>query len=275
MQESPFPNLPGYGLGGESQGDVDLHEVLELEEIDTDLYRAPFVDARWPTLYGGQVLAQALLAAGRTVGERLPHSLHGYFLRGGSPGRPTVFRVDRDREGRTYAARRVVALQGGEVILNLSASFTLPDTGPELQLDAPPPLDDPETLPVYVFPGLLDFEARMPEQPVEDTPWPLRYWARAAHRLGEDRLMHAAALTYLSDTSSGVGYIEADVRGNLTSLDHAMWFHRDVDLDDWVLVELVPHVVGGGRGWYTGSVFDRTGVLVASLTQESLFRYNR
>jgi acyl-CoA thioesterase-2 len=258
------------------QLDVALDDVLHLEEIDRDLFRATYAEPRWPVLYGGQVLALALLAAGRTVSqERTPHSLHGYFLRPGSAARPTVFRVERDREGRTYAARRVVALQGGEVILNLSTSFSAPDSGPEVQLDRAPELEGPEGLESEVAAGLFGFETRIPPQPFDRSVYPVHYWARATAPVSGGALGHAAALTYLSDSSSGVAHVDPDRLGGLTSLDHALWFHRPVRMDEWVLVELVPHVVGGGRGWYTGNVYDAAGVLVASLAQQSLFRDQR
>jgi len=197
-----------------------LDDVLDLEEIDRDLYRSLLVYPDEYALYGGQVAAQALLAAGRTVdAERVPHSLHCYFLRSGNAERPTVFRVDRDRDGRSFSARRV-----------------------------PPEQDHPAAV------------------------WPVRFWSRATVRLPDDPMVHACVLTYLSDISSGAHAVEGAAEWSATSLDHALWFHRPVRMDDWVLMDLVPHTVAASRGWYTGTVHDSAGRLAASLTQEVLTR---
>ena len=252
-----------------------LDDVLELEEIDRDLYRSRLVYPDRYALYGGQVAAQALLAAGRTVDpDRLPHSLHCYFLRSGDASRPTVFRVDRDRDGRSFSARRVVAIQGGEVLASLSCSFTPPADGPDVQVEpAPVRGGEPGGLPLYEPGRLFDMECRVP--PEQDHPaavWPARFWSRATAVLPDDPLVHACVLTYLSDISSGVGAIEGAEDWTATSLDHAVWFHRPVRMDDWVLMDLVPHSVAACRGWYTGTVHDRGGRLVASLTQETLAR---
>ena len=255
-----------------------LVDVLDLEEIDRDLYRSLLVYPDEYALYGGQVAAQALLAAGRTVAaDRMPHSLHCYFLRSGNARRPTVFRVDRDRDGRSFSARRVVALQGGEVLASVSCSFTPPAEGPDVQVEASPvTLGEPTAMPLYEPGRLFDMECRVPSE--QDHPaavWPVRFWARATVPLADDPLVHACVLTYLSDISSGVGAIEGAAGWTATSLDHAVWFHRPVAMDDWVLMDLVPHTVAAARGWYTGTVHDGSGRLVASLTQETLARRRR
>ncbi|MFF2508146.1 acyl-CoA thioesterase [Streptomyces sp. NPDC058067] len=252
---------------------VSLAELLDLEKIDSDLFRGNTVLDEPFSLYGGQVAAQALVAAGQTVDDdRPPHSVHGYFLRAGDAGRPTVFRVDRDRDGRSFSARRVVALQDGQVIFNMSASFHAREEGKDVQVSPAPDAGPPDALPAALLPRLVSFEAREPAQPYPDARWPTRFWARCTAQLGDDPLLHAAALTYLSDALSGLVSL-ADREGSpMSSLDHAVWFHRPARLDDWVLLDLVPHTVAGGRGWYTGTVSGSDGGLRASLTQEQLFR---
>jgi acyl-CoA thioesterase-2 len=263
---------------GPVRPDVDLLELLALEPIERDLFRANAVFDDPYALYGGQVAAQALLAAGATVPTgRLPHSLHGYYLRGGDASHPTVFRVDRDRDGRSFSARRVVAIQRGEVIFNMAASFHEPQrSGPDLQAEPAPEAGDPDDLPKYPFPRLTSMEGALPEQPYPDVPVPVRFWARCGTELPDDPMLHAGVLTYLSDISTGLIPLrdEGDHSDHRPgpSLDHAVWFHRPVDMNQWVLLDLVPHSVFGGRGWYTGSLHTRAGALVASLTQEQLYR---
>ncbi|MGY1650713.1 acyl-CoA thioesterase [Geodermatophilus sp. SYSU D01119] len=257
-------------------GDPTLLDVLTLEEVDRDLYRSTLLFADPFPLYGGQVAAQALLAAGRTVApDRLPHSLHGYFLRSGDAARPAVFHVDRDRDGGSFSARRVVAVQGGEVVLSMSASFQAPTAGPDLQVAAAPAAEDPADAEPVQLPRLFSFEGRRPSQPYPDASWPTRFWARATVPLPDDPLLHACALLYLSDIGTGLSALPEGEAAPGPTLDHAVWFHRPARLDEWVLVDLVPHTVAGGRGWYTGAVTTADGVLAASLTQETLFRPGR
>ncbi|MFB4319245.1 acyl-CoA thioesterase [Actinomadura sp. 21ATH] len=250
-------------------------DLLALEELDRDLYRTTVAfDDPYP-LYGGQVAAQALRAAGGTVPEgRLPHSLHGYYLRGGDAARPTIFRVDRDRDGRSFSARRVVALQGGEVIFNMSASFHTPEDDDDRQAHPMPAAPPPEESAGDALPRLFSLEGRVPPQPYE-SDWPTRMWARSTLPLPADPLVHACVLTYLSDISSGLAALHDGPGRSGSSLDHAVWFHRPVRMDDWVLMDLVPHTVAAGRGWYTGSIHAHDGTLAASLTQEALFRTPR
>ncbi|MGY1615489.1 acyl-CoA thioesterase [Geodermatophilus sp. SYSU D00691] len=253
--------------------DPTLLDVLDLEEIDRDLYRSTLVFADPFPLYGGQVAAQALLAAGRTVEpDRLPHSLHGYFLRSGDAARPTVFRVDRDRDGRSFSARRVVALQGGEVVFSMSASFAAAAEGPEVAVDPAPDAEPPDGLPAHTLPRLFSMEGRLPSQPYPDGHWPTRFWARTSVPLPDDRLVHSCVLTYLSDIGTGLSALPDDEASPGASIDHAVWFHRPARLDDWVLMDLVPHTVSAGRGWYSGSLTTADGTLAASLAQETLFR---
>ncbi|TQM11365.1 acyl-CoA thioesterase [Pseudonocardia kunmingensis] len=254
-----------------------LLDLLTLEPLERDLYRATTVfDDPFP-LYGGQVAAQALQAAGDTVSEdRAPHSLHCYYLRGGDASQPTIFRVERDRDGRSYSARRVVAVQGGEAIFTMSASFHVSEPGADRQVDPAPEATDPGELPPFVLPRLFSMEGRLPPQ-AAPAPWPTRFWARHRGELAQTPLLHAGVLTYLSDISSGLSPLRAEAWGSRSgaSLDHAVWFHRRIRMDDWVLLDLVPHTVAAGRGWYTGTVHSRDGVLGASLTQECLFRQER
>ncbi|MCW2526926.1 MAG: putative acyl-CoA thioesterase [Pseudonocardiales bacterium] len=251
-----------------------LLDLLTLEEVDKDLYRANTVFSEPYPLYGGQVAAQALLAAGLTVeAGRHPHSLHGYFLRSGNAGRPTIFHVDRDRDGRSFSARRVVAVQGGEVLFNMSCSFHVAEDGLDLQMVPAPPQHDPETMPDVTLSRLFSVETRAPaEQPFRDPAWPTLFWARSKVPLPEDPLINSCVLTYISDVGSGLAGAPGAAQAAGSSLDHAMWFHRPPRLDDWVIINLVPTAISGGRGHYTGSVHDPAGRLVASLSQEALYR---
>jgi acyl-CoA thioesterase-2 len=252
---------------------VTVLDLLDLEEIDQDLYRAASVVDEPLPLYGGQVAAQALYAAGLTVpAERIPHSLHGYFLRGGATAESTLFRVDRDRDGRSYSARRVTAIQDGKVIFSLSASFVAPESGADHEADAVPDVPPAAELGVARLPRLVSFEARLPPQVHTRAEWPTRFWARCTVRLPDSPLVHACVLTYLSDISSGLLALHDGMETTGPSIDHAVWFHRPVRLDDWVLTDLVPHTVAGGRGWYTGTLRGADGTLAASIAQEALFR---
>ncbi|MCK9900716.1 acyl-CoA thioesterase II [Parafrankia colletiae] len=248
-------------------------DLMDLEEIDRDLFRVRVVfDDRY-ALYGGQVAAQALLAAGRTVPEgRVPHSLHGYYLRLGDASRPTIFRVDRDRDGRSFSARRVVAVQGGKVIFNMSVSFQVPEPGVDVTAEPMPPLAAPDTLTEVRLSRPVSFEARAERAPAPGVDFPTRLWARCTTALPDDPLLHAVILTYLSDSVAGLAPYHSATARSGSSLDHAVWFHRHIRMDDWVLMDHVPRTIAGGRGWYTGTIHARDGVLGASLAQEALFR---
>ncbi|HUZ23859.1 MAG TPA: acyl-CoA thioesterase domain-containing protein [Streptosporangiaceae bacterium] len=259
---------------GWSESGADLLDVLALEPIEQNLYRANLVFAQEHALYGGQVAAQALRAAGLTVDpERHVHSLHGYFLRKGDSQIPTVYQVFRDRDGRSFSARRVVAIQRGAVIFNMSASFHVRQDGWASQTEPMPAAEPPVGLPASDLHRLFSMEGRIPTQPFADrTPLPTRFWARATVPLGDDPLVHACALAYLSDILTGVLPAEDGSARPGPSLDHAVWFHGAVDLNDWTLSDYHPRVSGHGRGWYTGSIFNSGGTLVASIAQETLFR---
>jgi acyl-CoA thioesterase II len=259
-------------------GDLpSILELLDLEYIEEDIYRSCVTYPEPHRLFGGQVAAQALYAAGKTVPPgRLPHSLHGYFLRSGDTQRPTLFRVDRDRDGGASSARRVVAIQNGEVIFSMAASFARPRPidEPLLDRDATPAAPFPAVgdLAVQAYPRHPSFEfrhdpslARLPE----------RFWIRCLERLGspeEEPLLHAAVLTYISDISTGLIRLEPPGYAAASSIDHAVWFHRPARMDGWIWQEMRPETVAGGRGWYTGACYRPDGARVASIAQEALFR---
>ena len=250
-----------------------MRDLLTVERIEEDLFRSTTVVDEEYTLYGGQVAAQALRAAGSTVDpDRPPHSLHGYFLRPGDPVMPTVFTVYRDRDGRSFSARRVVAIQHGKVIFNMAASFHVGRETSSAQAEPMPDVPKPEQCPAYRIPRLCSFEGRLPEQPFAAARHPTRFWGRATADLSDDPLTHACVLTYLSDISSGVLPSADGTEGPGPSVDHAVWFHDRADLNDWVLSDYRPRFVGSGRGSYTGSLFAADGRLVASVAQETLFR---
>ena len=261
------PAGPGGGDGPTAT------ELLELEEIDRDLYRArsAFPDRLNYNLYGGQVAAQALRAAGLTVApDREPHSLHGYFLRPGDPSRLTVFQVFRDRDGRSFSARRVVALQHGEVIFNMSASFHATRDGYDEQVHDAPAVPGPEECRPFDIPRLYSVESRVAPRPAE-TGWPMRLWARCTVALPDDPLLHACVLTYLSDVVAGLAPLRGAEYHSGPSLDHSVWSHRPARMDDWVLLDLAPNSAARGRGWYTGALYTTGGRLAASIAQEVLF----
>lgn len=249
-----------------------LLDLLALEKVEEDCFRANYTFEETEHLYGGQVAAQALLAAGLTVDpDRTPHSLHGYFLRAGDASRPTVFQVDRDRDGRSFSARRVVAIQRGEVIFSTSISFATGGTGMDEQSPALPTVTAPEECVVWNAPRMFSVDARIPPED-ELTEWPSRFWSRFTAGIGTDPLINAAAMTYLSDFSAALHTFETDGFLPAASLDHAVWFHRPVQMDDWVFTEYDGRAIVGNRGLYTGSYFDRSGRLVASMAQEALYR---
>ena len=253
-------------------GAVDLRAALAVERIEDDLFRANFVQVEEYPLYGGQVAAQALAAAGATVpAGRQPHSLHGYFLRRGEADRPTMLRVERDRDGRSFSARRVVAVQQGKVIFNLAASFHDTAAEPVHQWVEAPALARPEELGELNMLRYPAVEVRAEPQPAGRLQLPHRFWARVRHPLPADPLAHACALTYVSDLSTGLRERLPDI-APAASLDHALWIHRVPRADDWLLVELTGLAVAGRRGHYSGSIFTPDGRLVASLAQEMLIR---
>ncbi|MFG2650530.1 acyl-CoA thioesterase [Streptomyces sp. NPDC048436] len=256
-----------------TQARCTLSDLLVVEETGENRYRADVVVTEPFSLYGGQLAAQALLAAGLTVPERqLPHSLHAAYLRPGDTTRPVDFEVERTRDGISFGARRVVARQHGRVVFTMSASFHEPSAGQDTQLgDAPAPTPPEESEPFEMrrFPLI---EWRLPAQ---TQPWgrglPTRLWARAKDTLPGSPLLDACALTYVSDVSTGISGVSGGGRYAGITLDHAVWFHRPVSFDSWVLLDMVPRTVAQGRGWYSGGMYTAEGTLAASLAQETLF----
>ncbi len=257
----------------------DLAELLDLEHLDRDLFRGenePGAKGRF-SLYGGQVAAQALRAAGATVApERLPHSLHGYFLRPGLVDRPVIFHVDRDRDGGSFSARHVRAVQDGSVIFSMVASFHEATDAPTFDAVATRGGDDPEMLPARrsMSPSLVEVRevtrTRIVGGQIRHSD---RLWVRAATPLSDDPLLHACGLTYVSDLGSGFGQVEvAGLAAGGPSIDHSLWFHEPIRADEWMLLELSPMKARGSRGLYTGSLRGVDGRLGVMITQEMLLR---
>ena len=275
-----------------------LLTILDLEPIELDIFRGTSPDEKLQRVFGGQVAGQALVAAGRTVpSDRHVHSLHAYFLRPGDPAIPIVYEVDRMRDGRSFATRRVVAVQHGKPIFNLSASFQLDQPGVEHQIDMPAGVPAPEELPTfhqrfapyqhelgawYTRPRPVDvrYVADPPRAALDKGPQKPRsqVWLRADGRLPDDPLLHVCIATYASDMmlldSVLLPHGLAWQAGNLTgaSLDHAMGFHRPVRADDWMLYDQWSPSASGSRGLAAGRMWRRDGSLAVSVVQEGLIR---
>jgi acyl-CoA thioesterase-2 len=254
-----------------------LAALLDLEVLDRDLFRGenePGAGSRM-SLYGGQVAAQALRAAGATVPpERLPHSLHGYFLRPGRVDRPVILQVDRDRDGGSFSARHVRAVQDGEVIFSMVASFHAREES--ATFDAVPTRGgaDPDTLTSRPSPFLVEVRevtrTRIGDGQVRHSD---SLWVRASSPLPDDPLVHACAVTYVSDLGSGFGQVEVPgLPAGGPSIDHSLWFHDPIRADEWMLLELWPLKALGSRGVYSGSLRSEDGRLGVLLTQEMLLR---
>jgi acyl-CoA thioesterase-2 len=253
-----------------------LLELLELERTGDRTFAAGYVFPDPYPLFGGQVAAQALRAAEQTLESgRFPHSLHGYFLRPGNAAIPTELEVEIERDGRAFSSRRVTAVQAGKAIFTMSASFHVDEDGPSEQCAEVPAVTRPSEAEEWRVPRLFSFEGRVAEQDFPHEEMRSRFWARCTADLGDDRFLHACAVTYFADITNAVAHFDTDTHRSSPSLDYSMWFHRPVRADRWMLLDLVPHVVAQGRGWYTGSVFQEDGMLVTSLAQESLFREGR
>lgn len=277
----------------------DLVRLLELEAIEHNIYRGRNRDIGTGRIYGGQVLAQALVAARKTVDEARPaHSFHAYFILAGDLEIPVVYFVDRLRDGGSYTTRRVTAIQHGNAIFNMSASFHAPEESPAHQAempDVPPPeslrselarvRERAERIPEELRSVLtqdrpLDFrpvEARDPFEP--GPPEPVRHtWVRTIGSVGDEALHHQAVLAYASDYGllgaalqpHGVTFRDPGVM--VASLDHSIWFHRPFRVDEWLLFAVDSPTSGGGRGFARGTFFTREGELVASVAQEGVVR---
>jgi len=271
-----------------------LVELLDLEPIEVNLFRGVSPDEDRQRVFGGQVAGQALMSAGRTVDHGLPHSLHAYFLRPGDPSVPILYQVDRIRDGRSFTTRRVVAIQHGRAIFNLSASFHIPEGGLEHQVEMPdvPPPEELETLSQRVasFQGdLSDWLTRprpidqrhigpLPFAPGASREPAQRLWIRADGDLPDDPLLHACVATYASDMSLFDTMLAPhrvqwdDTRFMGASLDHCMWFHRPFRADEWLLYDMESPTAYGARGLARGFLFTRAGSLAVSLVQEGLMR---
>jgi acyl-CoA thioesterase-2 len=278
-----------------------LISLLDLEELEVNIFRGKSPKEERQRVFGGQVAGQALVAAGRTVDASVVHSLHAYFLRPGDPTIPILYEVDRIRDGKSFSTRRVVAIQHGQPIFHLSASFQHPEEGVE-HMATMPEAPDPESLQTFrerMEPHLEDASDDMRrwfarERPIdvrevdpmnefapEKRPPRQLVWIRADGRLPDDLLLHQCVMAYASDMSlldtttlpHALSWWDPNVQ--MASLDHAMWFHRPFRADEWLLYAQESPSASGARGFATGSFFTRDGRLVASVAQEGLIRLRR
>lgn len=258
----------------------DLASLLELERVKPDAFLGAGPHLGWPRIYGGQVVAQALRAAGLTVdAPHRVHSLHAYFVRAGDEREPVLYEVDRVRDGRSFTTRQVVAYQAGGAILNLIASFQAAEDGEDAQAIRPPPDVEPPDA-VADSPTDLLFEHKIVRSQREPIPEQVT-WMRVPENLGDDPMVHACALAYESDEDLlGVAVMPHSLGGQweslmCASLDHAIWFHRPVLATDWLLFALSGHGVASARGMAVARVFTQSGVHVATIAQEGLVRVLR
>ncbi|GHF96765.1 acyl-CoA thioesterase [Streptomyces thermodiastaticus] len=287
-----------------SQALRSLLDLLDLERIEQDIFRGSSRPAVVPRVFGGQVAAQAMVAAGRTVpADRFAHSLHAYFLRPGDPGAPIVYTVDRIRDGRSFTTRRVVAVQHGQPVFHLSASFQVYEEG--LDHQAPmPAAPDPETLPTsperlrgygHLAPEVVERFLRAREavdlRYVDEPPYGRfgepreprsQVWFRTNGKLDDDPLLHVVLATYVSDMTLLDSVLLAHGRGGWAvgdvvgaSLDHAMWFHRPFRADEWLLYDQQSPSASGGRGLGQARIYTQDGRLAISVIQEGVVRVPR
>ena len=276
----------------------DLLHLLKLERIETNIFRGESLDIGGAQVFGGQVLGQALSAAQHTVDNRRAHSLHAYFLRRGDMNAPIIYDVDRSRDGGSFSVRRVVAIQHGRPIFNFAASFQSPEIGLEHAAEMPD-IEGPEGLPdlTEVAPQILkkipekmhrfltakrafEFRPLAPMDFISPEPRaPRKYvWIRAVDALPDEQALHQNLLAYVSDyellgtATLPHGLPFGQGRVLMASLDHAMWFHRDVKIDDWLLYAMDSPNASGARGLARGQIFARDRTLVASTVQEGLVR---
>ncbi len=279
----------------------DLLTLLELEPLEVNLFRGESRDIGSAQVFGGQVLGQALSAASATIEGRVVHSLHAYFLRRGDFNAPIIYQVDRSLDGHSFSNRRVVAIQHGAPIFNMAASFQVLEDGFEHQIempDVPPPeaLADSSRPPPELLARLSERMRRFVEQP---RPFEFRIvqpldfvspqksrparqiWFRAVGEVPDGERLHRCLLAYLSDyfllDTATLPHGASPFSGSLimASIDHAMWFHRALRVDDWLLYAVESPSASGARGFARASVFSRDGRLVASTAQEGLVRIKR
>ncbi|MHB1087154.1 MAG: acyl-CoA thioesterase II [Acidimicrobiales bacterium] len=271
-----------------------LVNLLDLETIEVNTYRGRHPEEERQRTFGGQVAAQALMAAGRTVEHGAVHSLHSYFLRPGDPRIPILYEVDRIRDGKSFTTRRVVAIQHGRAIYNMQASFHSEEQSLEHQFEMPD-VPGPETIKpllerVQSEFGDIDewFKRQHPidQRFIGELPWsPLRskeprqrLWIKADGELPDDPLLHACVIAYASDMSlfdailapHSIRWDDGTFMG--ASLDHCMWFHRNVRADEWLLYDTDSPIAHGGRGLARGFLFNQAGELQVSMVQEGLTR---
>ena len=275
---------------------ADVLSVLELEPLEWNLFRGESRDIGSPQVFGGQVLGQALMAASRTVSGRTVHSLHAYFLRRGDFNAPIVYEVDRSRDGHSFSSRRVTAIQHGEQIFNMAASFQLSEPGLEHQaampaVPAPESLPDSGTVPpelaarlpprmqrLLATPRPFEFRSVQPLLQLAQAAPARQIWFRAVSRVPDDETLHRCLLAYVSDfylletATLPHGISSLSGKAVVASIDHAMWFHRPLRVDDWLLYAVESPSASGSRGFARASVFARDGRLVASTAQEGLVR---
>ncbi|WJR69194.1 acyl-CoA thioesterase II [Neorhizobium sp. CSC1952] len=276
-----------------------LIATLDLEKIEENLYRGVSPDVGWQRVFGGQVIAQALMAAQRTVdADRFVHSLHAYFMRPGDPSVPILYQVERIRDGSSFTTRRVVAVQHGKAIFSMSASFQIEEEGYEHQIDMPAVTQPEDLMAEKEFKELFLKHAPEPvrrywarERPIEIRPTSLAHyltrdkleprqdiWVRTVGAVPADRHYQAAVLAWLSDMTlldaslypHGTSIFDPALQA--ASLDHAMWFHRPFAFDDWLLYTQDSPSASGARGMTRGSIYSRSGTLIASVAQEGLIR---
>jgi acyl-CoA thioesterase-2 len=278
---------------------ADLLRLFDLEELEDDLFRGESQDIGTPQVFGGQVLAQALEAGSRTVAaDRGAHSLHAYFLRPGDVNAPIVYQIDHALDGRSFSNRRVIALQHGKQIFNMTASFQRAEEGLEHRA-VMPDVQGPDDLPDFQDLRQVDID-KYPDKVqrflkhrhpflVRVVPHeagggtevePVKYvWMKAIDDLGDDPALHRRLLAYISDyhllSTATLPHGEVSIlRGQLqmASIDHAMWFHRPCRVDEWLLFSYDSPSASGARGLARGEIFSQDGVLRASTAQEGLIR---
>jgi len=276
----------------------DLISILDLEQLEVNLFRGRSPQEDRQRVFGGQVAGQALVAAYRTVDEQLVHSLHAYFLRPGDPQIPILYEVDRLRDGRSFATRRVTAIQHGKAIFALAASFQKEETSGEHQRPMQE-VPDPESLPTLrerIEPQLEQIPEQLRSWMIRDRPIDSRYvdpvevmsrekhppinrvWIRADGKLPDDLALHQCVVAYASDMTlldtaarpHGIHFIDEEYQ--IASLDHAMWFHRPFRADEWLLYDQESPIMANARGFTTAHLYTRRGELVCSVAQEGLFR---
>jgi acyl-CoA thioesterase II len=295
------PAAPETAADGVPRGQAVLDglvQLLDLEQLEVNLFRGVSPPQSPTRVFGGQVAGQALVAAGRTVpSDRAVHSLQAYFIRPGDPRVPIVYETERVRDGRSFTTRRVLAIQHGEAIFSLSASFQIAEGG--LEHTEPPPEDvpAPDDLPSigdriargdeggWLARAPRPIDMRFVEEPVWSsartgaTTGPMRVWMRADGSLPDDPLLHVCLLTYASDmTLLGSVVARHDIPADklqMASLDHAMWFHRPFRADEWLLYTCYSPTASGGRGLGTGRFTTVDGRFVATTVQEGLVRLPR